>query len=148
MTQSNTMTEPEFEPLFHQINYKAGQYIASHYNPDVPVKERFITWWISFATNANDNPFDVVYMEQIATSHLYPYMGTQTSTAFFKESRVILAQGQAEGLIKNLDISFLNQFIRATVTSMIKTHISIGKTLTKEQIETMITICWDGIKTS
>lgn len=139
--------EPEFGPQFDQINYRMASFIHSRYNPDAAVKERFIAWWESFTTHASRNPFDLIYMEQIAASHLYPDMGKQASTGFYLETRAILKKGQEQGLIKVADMGLINQFVRGSITSIIKTNISVGKTLSEEQIQSIVGFCWDGIRT-
>lgn len=142
----NYTMEPEFGPLFDQINYRMASYIQGRYNSAAPVKERFITWWESFTTHANSSPFDLIYMEQIASSHLYPDMGKQASTGFYTETRAILQKGQEEGLVKEADLGLINQFVRGSITSILKTNISVGKTLSAEQIRHIVRFCWDGIR--
>ena len=138
--------ETEFDAMFDQINFSLARFIEDRYNPEAAVKERFITWWTSFATHCIKRPFDFSYMDQLATSHLYHKFGEQPSTAFYGETRSIIMQGQADGIIKEGNISQIIQFIRCAITAVIKTHISSGKTLSTEHINWMIQTCWDGIK--
>lgn len=140
------MTEPNFGPQFDQINFGTADFIHATYNPDSPIEERFISWWGRFAHYANHHPFDLMYMEQMANSHLYPLFGEQESTRFYGETRRIIKDGQEQGLIKDLEPSFINQFVRNALMNVIKVNIIVGKGLTDEQVETLVRCCWDGIR--
>jgi len=140
--------EPEFGPLFDQINYSTAAHIDSVFNAHGSVKEKFTSWWIGFARYSNEKPFDLIYMDQLATSHLYPLFGSQPSTSFYKKIGQIVKEGQDLGLIKKVEISQINQFVRCALIGVIKTNISTGKKTSEEQIVWMVETCWDGIKTS
>lgn len=145
-TDSPSNTEPRFGPQFDQINYDMGHFIASRYSASKPVAERFLTWWNAFALYAHDHPFDLVYMEEIATSHLYPFIGQQASSAFYVETRNILRDGQEAGEIKKLDPGLINQFTRCSIINVIKANMTSGKTLSREQLSALVQCCWDGIR--
>ncbi|HRH34361.1 MAG TPA: hypothetical protein PKY12_04850 [Catalimonadaceae bacterium] len=140
------MTEPNFGPQFDQINYGTADFIHSNYDPTSSVEERFITWWEGFALYANHHPFDLLYMEQMANSHLYPMFGEQESTRFYAETRNIIRDGKEQGLIKDLEPAFLNQFVRNAIVNVIKTNIIVGKGLTDDQVKTLVKCAWDGIR--
>ena len=140
------LMDSEFDEMFDQINYGIAAFIDEKYNPEDSVKDRFYSWWIAFATYANNKPFDFTYMDQLATSHLYPKIGLQASTAFYSESRKIVETGQNEGVIKDENISNIIQFIRCAISSVIKTHISTGKSMSDTHIFWIVETCWNGIK--
>lgn len=137
--------EPQFGPQFDQINLSTAEFIDSHYNPHAGVKERFFTWWSCFAEYANHNPFDLMYMEQLANSNLYAQFGQQESTRFYSETRNIIRDGQELGIIKDLPPSLINQFVRNALVNVIKINVISGKPLDRAQIETLVLCCWDGI---
>lgn len=139
------MPEPQFEPQFDQINYGTGAYISNVYNPSASVKERFITWWGAFAAYASEHPFDMIYMEEVATSNLYPLMGQQPSGRFYDETRNIIADGQREGIIKPMPASLINQFVRTSLINCIKVNMISGNPLSADAIESLVYCCWDGI---
>ncbi len=112
--------ETEFDAMFDQINHSIADYIQENYNPEASVKDRFFCWWISFAIHCIERPFDLTFMEQLATSHLYPKFVLQPSTAFYAETRLIIQKGQAEGIIREGNISQINQFIRCAISSFYK----------------------------
>lgn len=135
----------EFGPLFEQINHDLAAFIQSTYNPSAPLKERFLTWWGAFATFGNDRYLDLIYMEQLTTSHLYLKVGLQKSSAFYQEAKQIMKEGQELGLIQPQSISLLNQFVRGSITYMIKINTAAGRQLTAEEIKWLVSACWEGI---
>lgn len=139
------MTEPQFGPQFDQINYGTGAFIEKVYRSDGTVKERFVSWWGAFAAYASEHPFDMIYMEEVATSNLYPLMGKQASGRFYDETRNIIADGQKEGIIKQLPASLINQFVRTSLINCIKVNMISGKPLSGETIQSLVFCCWDGI---
>jgi hypothetical protein len=147
-TEINLETmEHEFGAQFDQINYAITDFIASRYNPEAPVKERFISWWYAFGLYSSKHPMDLIFMEQLTSTHLYPFIGLQESTAYYEECKRIIKAGQDEGLIKPTQISLINQFVRCSITALIKLNIASGKTLTEEQLLWVVESCWDGIAT-
>lgn len=135
----------EFGPLFDQINFDLAAFIHTVYNPQAALKERFLTWWGAFATFGNDRHLDLIYMEQLTTSHLYPKVGLQKSTAFYQEAKQIMKEGQELGLIQNKPISLLNQFVRGSITYMIKINTAAGRQLTADEIDWVVSACWEGV---
>jgi len=138
--------EAEFSENFDQINYEMEAHVNDRYTQTEGVEIRFKTWWIAFTHFIVARPFDLLYMDQVTSTHLYPKVGSQPSMAFYGETRNILKAGQDEGIIKMENISLINQFVRTSVTNVVKINIAAGKTLTDSQINWLVDACWDGIK--
>jgi hypothetical protein len=85
-------------------------------------------------------------MDEITNSHLYSKMGQQPSTAYYFETRNILKQGMEEGLIKEADPSWINQFVRSALTNVVKINLANGKKVPESQIDWMVEACWNAIK--
>ena len=141
-----TLSDLEFGSQFDQINQDMASFIASRYKKSADIETRFKIWWLSFATFCVERPFDMIYMDQVSTTHLYPKIGTLPSTAFYAETRAIIKEGQESGKIKLNEISLINQFVRLSLTNVIKTNLSAGKTLNQDQVLWIIDACWDGIR--
>jgi hypothetical protein len=137
----------EFGPHFDQINFEVTDFISGRYNPEAPVKERFLTWWGAYAEFVNARPFDLIFMEQLTNSHLYKWAGQQKSSSYYHESRRILEEAQKQGLIKMEPLSLLNQFVRGAIINVIRFNFPIGKTLSPYELEWLVQSCWDGIST-
>jgi hypothetical protein len=138
--------ESEFSSLFHQINYEIEAFIQKNYLVNCSVKERFLSWWLSFARFSNERPFDLIYMDELTSSHLYPKMGKEASTSYYMERRAIYQKGIEEGLIQNINLSWINQFVRSAITNVIKVNIAQGGKTEDEQLIWMVEACWNGIK--
>ncbi|HPI10852.1 MAG TPA: hypothetical protein PLK63_07425 [Catalimonadaceae bacterium] len=136
----------DFGPNFDQINYDMRDFVAGQYQENAPSEIRFKTWWTAFGTFCTQRPLDMLYMDQLTSTHMYPQVGSQPSMSFYMETRRILIKAQEEGLVKQQNISLMNQFVRVAVTNVVKINIAGGKTLTDEEIRWVVDACWDGIK--
>lgn len=135
-------------PHFDQINFEIAAFIADRYAQSASVEERFKSWWKSFASFCVQRPLDMIFMDQVTSNHLYPQIGNIPSQQFYSETRRILQNGIELGLVKNAPLSLINQFVRVSITNVIKINVAAGKTLDEDQIDWLINACWDGIKAS
>lgn len=140
--------DQEFDQNFDQINYDMRDFVAARYLENASPEIRFKSWWTAFGTFCTLRPLDILYMDQLTSTHLYPKVGAQPSMAFYMEARRILMKGQEEGVVKPQSISLMNQFVRVAVTNVVKINIAGGKTLTEDEIKWVVDACWDGIKTA
>ena len=81
--------EAEFSENFDQINYEMEAHVNDRYTQTEGVEIRFKTWWIAFTHFIVARPFDLLYMDQVTSTHLYPKVGSQPSMAFYGETRNI-----------------------------------------------------------
>jgi hypothetical protein len=130
---------------YQTINLETRAYVMARYQPDSPVKERFFSWWGVFAEFFNQRPFDLIYMDQLTVTPLYTTVGSDETAQYYQESRSIITDGQEQGLIKDGDISLLNQFVRIALVNLIKLHHSKGKNLDKGELKAILNLCWDGL---
>jgi hypothetical protein len=130
---------------FITINLENAAYIRERYQANGNPEIRFKTWWMAFAGFYNERPFDLIYMDQISNSELYEIVGRDPSSAFYSETRKILEDGQREGVIKPLELSLLNQFVRNAIVNVMKLNVSKGISLSQPQIDNLVSMCWDAV---
>jgi hypothetical protein len=136
----------EFGPLFDKINLKTTEYIRGNYDEHAAIPDRFFNYWFHFAKYGLEHPFDFLHMYEVTSSHLYPTVGDQPSAAFMRQARLILIEGQKMGIVKNMDVSIMNQLIRGAIVNLVKCNVSLGRSLSDDELTSAIKALWDAVK--
>jgi AcrR family transcriptional regulator len=131
-----------FDKCFH--NY-ATDYFAG-FDPEAPFKVAFTTIWMNMVRHSVAKFSELIFIEQCFHS---PFISEETRKAskdLFQPWRDLLERGKKEKLIKQLDTVWLMIYIRGPIREMVKYAEYNKVKITKEFIEHMFSMCWDGIK--
>lgn len=110
---------------------------------DFPTNFRIV--WMNLA-QFNIKYFDqVIFLEQCFHSPFIPEEIRVVSKAKFKPWYNLLDKAKKDGLVKNIDTLLLITYVRGTIREMVKQANYRGKKLTKQTLNKMFEMCWDGI---
>lgn len=131
-----------FEKCFR--NYAQDYFVG--FNPSDPFKVAFHTIWMNMVRHSTAKFNEVIFIEQCFHSPFISEETRRTSKEMLKPWRDLIERGKQEQLIREVDTSWLLVFIRGPVRELIK-FVEYNKLkITRELIDNMFEMCWNGIR--
>ncbi|WP_160713349.1 TetR/AcrR family transcriptional regulator [Chitinophaga solisilvae] len=116
------------------------------YNPQQPFKPAFKNVWLNILKYRLQHFEEVIFLEQCYHS---PYITAETrekAQQLAAPFYALIARGQAEQLLKNIDSAMLITFIIGAMNELVKQIHYSGIALTRPKINTSFELCWDALK--
>ncbi len=113
---------------------------------DEPVKTQFELYYRTAIDFFVQNPLYFQFMEQLQAS---PIITEETRAFGYKAIEPVirlLKQGQTEGIIKDISIHELLQFLGGTILSHLRWHFNQRGTVSVNAIDNQLRLTWDAIK--
>lgn len=113
---------------------------------DEPVKTQFELYYRTAIDFFVQRPLYFQFMEQLQAS---PMITEETRAIGYKAIEPVirlLKQGQAEGIIKDIAVNELLQFLGGTILSHLRWHFNQQQTATSNAMENQLRLTWDAIK--
>ncbi|RXK85939.1 TetR/AcrR family transcriptional regulator [Filimonas effusa] len=131
-----------FEKCFR--NY-AQDYFAG-FDPSAPFKVAFHTIWMNMVKHSTAKFNELIFIEQCFHSPFISEETRKTSKEMLKPWLDLIEKGKNEKLIKQLETPWLMIYIRGPVREMIKYAEYNKVKISKELIDNMFEMCWNGIR--
>lgn len=116
------------------------------YNPQQPFKPGFKNIWLNILRYRLQNFEESVFLEQCYHS---PYITADTrekAQQLAAPFYALIARGQSEQLIKNVDPGLLLTFMIGSMNELIKQSHYSGTALTRSKMSITFDLCWDALK--
>lgn len=113
---------------------------------DEPVKSQFELYYKTAIDFFVRNPLYFQFMEQLQAS---PMITEETRAFGYKAIEPIirlLKQGQTEGIIKDIAVNELLQFLGGTILSHLRWHFNQETKASAQAIDNQLRLTWDAIK--
>ncbi|MES2005751.1 MAG: TetR/AcrR family transcriptional regulator [Bacteroidota bacterium] len=141
-----TNKEELINSLFSECRKASLESYFRNYDAARPFKEGFKTVWTNILKFRIENFEEVVFMDQCYHS---PFLNEctmkltkQMKYPLFK----LVERGKEENAFKQLDTFLLLTFMIGAIHEGVKNAHYSRKALKKTDMETMFTLCWDGMK--
>jgi TetR/AcrR family transcriptional regulator, repressor of fatR-cypB operon len=135
--------------LYAEIDERIGAVIMKGYEPEKPIRERFLHIFSALLRYFTGNPCDFRYIEMF---HNSPY-GTELRRDIILRKtgncyiyRDLLEQGVSLQVIKDLPMAILFALAFGPLKTIARDHIVGFITLDDALIDRVMEACWDGIR--
>ncbi|MBC5838103.1 TetR/AcrR family transcriptional regulator [Flavobacterium muglaense] len=139
---------PTKDILINEIYTYIKQQEAAVFIPfvaDQPIKPQFEFYFQSIITFFNDNIVYFQFMEQLQASPIITEESKQTGITAIQPVYELIAKGQKDGFIKDIETGELLQFIGGAILSFLRNYTSANQ-LEKPIVSNYINMSWDAIK--
>jgi AcrR family transcriptional regulator len=117
-----------------------------NYDSTLPFKKGFKIIWMNLLNYRIQNFEAAVFLEQCYHSPFVTDSAKEMTRQLFQPLFQLMERGKKEKLIKDFDTFLLLAFMVSSIHEVVK-HSHYGhKKLTKETIEDLFALCWDGLK--
>lgn len=132
--------------LFLECRKAAANSYFKGYELGSEFRENFRTIWMNMSWYKSRNIKETIFIEQCYHS---PYITESTHEVIrqlFDPLFELLERGKKEGVIKEVETFLLISYVVGISNEIVKTIHYRGDTLTQELVDTIFSLCWDGIK--
>nr|WP_246485216.1 TetR/AcrR family transcriptional regulator [Chitinophaga qingshengii] len=116
------------------------------YDAQQPFKPGFRSIWMNILRYRLHNFEEFIFQEQCYHSPYITAATREKARQLAEPLYALIARGQKEQLIKNLEPDILVAFIIGAMNELVKQIHYTGSTLTKTRMNTTFDLCWDAIK--
>jgi TetR/AcrR family transcriptional regulator, repressor of fatR-cypB operon len=132
--------------LYKNLLAQMGTYVLGNYTSEAPVHTRLTQLWTDTLQFIIRHPKEFLFGDQYAYSPYIDPTAKKDDSGWSETMAQALAEGQAQGVIKQMDPEILIHVVMGLISSLAKGHIAGKYTLTDEMVETAVNLCWDAVK--
>jgi len=132
--------------LYQELTDKLGKYALADYDAKAPVRARLARIVTNSTRFVLQHPQEFMFWDQYAYSPYIKPLAKVDKSGWMKAMNQIFVDGQAQEILKPVDIELLTKAVWGIISALIKGHI-VGKIVLDEAgLETAVSFCWDAIK--
>jgi AcrR family transcriptional regulator len=132
--------------LFTACRKASAEVYFNKYDVRKPFKIGFKTIWLNLLKYRMNKFQQAIFLDQCYHSPYITESNKEITRKLFQPLFKLIERGKEGRLLKNIDTFLLLTYMVGTINEVVKhTHYN-GKPLTKNTIEQMFNLCWDGIK--
>ena len=113
---------------------------------DDSIKRRFDHYYGTFTTYMVENPAHFIFMDQFHNSPILTQETKDEGMKVIAPLIELLAKGQRQGIIKDISIDELLQFLNGGLMGFVRWMLDSGKKLDKKLLQNQLRIAWDAVK--
>lgn len=132
--------------LYSELKLKVGKAVMEGHSSDTPLREQFFLIWRNICYFYLEHPETYLFLERYAYSPIITGESKSLGDQFWEEPMKIIEQARQHQILKDLPLNMLIVIAASPIYTVVREHILGNFRLTKQQIETSITACWDAIK--
>lgn len=132
--------------LYKDLLGQLGATVLERYTADSPVHGRLTQLWTDTLQFIIRHPREFLFADQYAYSPYIDPAAKKDDSGWLDTMAQVLAEGQAQGIIKQMDPEILIHVAFGLLSSLAKGHIAGKYTLTDEMVDTAVNLCWDAVK--
>ena len=126
-------------------NASAAVYFKD-YNPSMPFKKGLKIIWLNLLNYRIKKFEEFIFIDQCYHSPFLTETTKEITKKLFTPLYSLMEAGKRQKLIKNEDTLLLLTFMAGSINETVKHAHYSNKKLSKEVIEQMFKLCWDGLK--
>ena len=120
--------------------------VAETMEKGLSLKARFFLFYRSFVHFYLQHPESFAFMDQFHSSPIITAATRQAGQEGFLPVIELIRQGQLDGIVKNMDLEALLQFLGGTITTFVRWIIGIPENKHAAHLEEQLRLVWDAIK--
>ena len=132
--------------LFSECRKSSIDNYFINYDPASPFKIGFKNVWMNILHFRIQNFEEVVFMDQCYHSPFINECTKKLTKELTSPIYKLIEKGKEHGYLKNVDTFSLLTFMIGGIHEGVKNAPYSRKPLTKSTIDSMFTMCWDGVK--
>ena len=132
--------------LYQELTKKLGNHVLAHYDAQAPVRARLAQIVTSYIFYNLQNRREFLFRDQYAYSPYIKPAAKVDQSGWIQAMSQMMMDGQAQEILKPVDIEVLLQAILGIIDALVKKHFAGGVELDEDGIETAVNLCWDAIK--
>jgi len=135
--------------LYQEVEDRVYAYVLKGYEPEKPIRERFLHLGKAMLQYLIENPLDFRYMEQF---HNSPYGAALRKDRLLRRTECrsaycnVFEEGISQQVMKDLPLTVLFALSFGPIFSVARDHILDFTKLDDDLIAKTIEACWDGIR--
>ena len=133
---------PSKADLYEELTDKLGNYVLADYDAKAPVRTRLAQMVKNSIKFILQHPQEFMFWDQYAYSPYIKPLAKVDKSGWMKAMKQIFVDGQAQEILKPIDIELLTKAVWGIISALVKGHI-VGKIVLDE---TAVSLCWDAIK--
>ena len=132
--------------LFTACRNASAAVYFKNYDASKPFKTGLKTIWLNLLNYRIKNFEESLFVDQCYHSPFITETTREITKKLFKPLFSLMEAGKKQRLVKNEDTILLLTFMAGAINETVKHAHYAGRKLTKEVIEQMFQMCWDGLK--
>jgi len=130
--------------FLHLKHVKSKAYLKG--NPVLtPTKETFRIIWFNHYHYIVENPQEFKFLENFTNCHLIDRINQQQAIGYYRLMLDLFELSRQESILKDLSDAILYEFLFAPIGNILKYAISLNKTLSEKELETIFETSWSAI---
>jgi TetR/AcrR family transcriptional regulator, repressor of fatR-cypB operon len=117
-----------------------------NFDRSLPFKKGFKIIWLNLLNYRIQNFEEAIFLEQCYHSPFISESAKEMTRQLFQPLYHLMERGKKEKQIKELDSFLLLAFMVGSINVVVRHSHYSNKKLTKDTIEELFSLCWDGIK--
>jgi AcrR family transcriptional regulator len=132
--------------IYQELLKRLGNYVLNNYDAKAPVRTRLAQIVTSLVRYNLRHPQEFMFRDQYAYSPYIKPTAKVDKSGWVKAMSQIFIDGQAQEIVKPLNVDVLTQTVLAITNGLAKRHIAGEIVLDAKRMETTVDLCWDAIK--
>ncbi len=132
--------------LFMVCRNRSAAVYFKNYVPSMPFKTGLKTIWLNLLNYRVKKFEEAIFIDQCFHSPFITETTKEITRKLFLPLFSLVEAGKKQKLIKNEDTMLLLTFMAGSINETVKHAYYANRKLTKQVIEQMFMMCWDGIK--
>lgn len=141
-----TTKEDLINAVYLYIKQSEINQLFENIDPNISVKAKFLQLYTALIHFYLKHPESFAFMDQMQNAPVIYESTKQKGITSFEPVIQLIAQGQSEGIIKNIDIMSVLYFLAGTLNTYIRWILSVGKRKNKQYLEQHLRMVWDAVK--
>ena len=120
--------------------------VARNLDENTSLKARFFSFYTAFVSFFFKYPESFAFMEQFQSSPIITEATREVGHEDFLPVIALIQQGQADGIVKQMDLEALLHFLGGTMTTYVRWIKASGKENEQAYLDQHLRLVWDAIK--
>ncbi|MEO1287857.1 MAG: TetR family transcriptional regulator [Chloroflexota bacterium] len=132
--------------LYLEIVNQVVEAIETGLDMNAPIRSRFFKLWHNLARFYMEHPSEFLFLEQYTLSPSIDDATRRMGVEIWNSTRQLFIEAKEQEIIKDLRVQLLMHMAVAPVIALVKGHVSGQFPLNEDEIDAVVTACWDAIK--
>lgn len=132
--------------VYLYVKRAAVQQLNQRMDHTLPLKTRFFQYYAAFIEFYQKYPESFAFMEQFHASPIITDKTRQEGKSDIIPVLALVEQGQRDGIIKNMDMEHLLQFLAGSMNTYVRWVGSRGVKEVEQDLNQHLRMVWDAIK--
>ncbi len=132
--------------IYLHIKQSEIKLVLKSIDPEASLKSRFLDFYTAFIRFYLKYPESFAFMDQLQNSPIIQPATKAAGEAAFQPIFELIRQGQAEGIIKKMEMEGILYFLAGSITTFVRWMLNKAPEERTLHIEQQIRMAWDALK--